>query len=979
MKTDSKCKSFKCSLHGFVWLGIVVLAAGLRLAGVFNGLPDRYVIHPDEPKQIVALQSYLADRYLWYRDSWFYDGYPFALNHVDEMALRPLRTVRNAWVSFTAGEAVLPPEWTREQFFGLARGLRVIYGVIVVMLLYRLARQVGCSRGMGLVTMLLGALAPLSVCVTHFATGDIGTDLFSVVMLVCLLKATRASWWWLLGAGMAAGFAFACKYNGLLAVLALVGYVLLWGVRQHLWKWMGKALCAVGVGVVVGAHIATPATFIQWGKTWADIFENFRRIRIYAAPVGSEHQGVFQKLLSAVSNGLPVGSALCWGLLAASLLIGCYLLARLFRTRVREGDAADVQMTALAAIALTPPIALVIAVVGKPRVQPFHFSWMAPFLVLAVVGGGLKWWKAAGRRGKMILALGLALVVGEVGLKSAREYYFWSRDDIAGLRNWMEKESFTPQALMGKGVPRGELRSMVLEPANMAVFRNNITHSIVRVPDMPVWREMGQAPVPCTPYPLSTDWIFLNGPVLPRNDRLFECPANGVVRRELVWHEEPRGVGIGLRSGSLPVEVNLCVGGESRRVRMEPNSAHIEQFDAMSPRWHIANADIDGVLVRVQPIRVAARMGKAWASVLLDDQSRKLFQLFSGELANEMPELKPAAMSWQDVKRAVDRTRYLDSLNLNARLTLDSSRRKQRRYWIGAERVGNVSDRTLALPAGVYRLTCKVSIPLDQCTMKLTVIDPSGAFDVEPSTHQWVVKQGEQDLELVFKKGFAPYECALVLEAEQGIVDLVSWELRPETDRLFDDLAGWEKEGSLPSWMRRFPEMPSPSPLELERKGRWKFGSLLELRGLALPRQVNSGVPLRVACDMQMIRFSGGDPSDLSLFIHFRTPEGHLVYSPGVPVMTALARRASGAAIQCGLIPELAPGDYEVGIGVWNHRLRKRLTLRGDDLTASERKRGVIACGRMRVEAGTKVMDPLPAVSVVPADAEVADQPVIEP
>ena len=75
-----------------LWCLIIFTAFYLRISGVFRGVEGNYRYHPDEPKQVQELSFYLEGRYLGYRGHWHYDGYPYGLNKVDEVILRPYRT-----------------------------------------------------------------------------------------------------------------------------------------------------------------------------------------------------------------------------------------------------------------------------------------------------------------------------------------------------------------------------------------------------------------------------------------------------------------------------------------------------------------------------------------------------------------------------------------------------------------------------------------------------------------------------------------------------------------------------------------------------------------------------------------------------------------------------------------------------------------------------------------------------------------------
>ncbi|MBU3984664.1 MAG: glycosyltransferase family 39 protein [Proteobacteria bacterium] len=138
------------------------------MSGLFRGLGELgYIFHPDEPKQITALLNFLNGDYVHYYGSRFYDGYPYGLNHLDEYLLRPL-------LFFFGAET--PNHYS---LYYVGRLLRVIYGMVTMAIAYKLVYTLVKNKTAALLAMFLLAIAPLSITVSHFATGDIGVDLFT--------------------------------------------------------------------------------------------------------------------------------------------------------------------------------------------------------------------------------------------------------------------------------------------------------------------------------------------------------------------------------------------------------------------------------------------------------------------------------------------------------------------------------------------------------------------------------------------------------------------------------------------------------------------------------------------------------------------------------------------------------------------------------------------------------------------------------
>ena len=82
---------------------VVLAAVAFRGAGLWHGLGQDIVFHPDEPKQVMRLESYLHGHYVHHAGNLFYDGYPYGLNRVDEAFLRAWTAVSSRTASWFAG------------------------------------------------------------------------------------------------------------------------------------------------------------------------------------------------------------------------------------------------------------------------------------------------------------------------------------------------------------------------------------------------------------------------------------------------------------------------------------------------------------------------------------------------------------------------------------------------------------------------------------------------------------------------------------------------------------------------------------------------------------------------------------------------------------------------------------------------------------------------------------------------------------
>lgn len=217
----------KLTLYGLGIALTLIVALYLRSAGLMRGLNEGFIFHPDVPKQVHALSNYLHGNYIWYVGSRFYDGYPYGLNHVDEWIIRMVYLFIRPIHDHLNIESVRLDHPAGAALYFWVRCLRLIYGMIVVILGLLVSRRLFQSRPAALAAAFLLALAPLSFTVTHFATGDIGVDLFIAAMLAALCAYARNRFGrWLLLAGFFCGCAFACKYQGALGFF-MIGMILL--------------------------------------------------------------------------------------------------------------------------------------------------------------------------------------------------------------------------------------------------------------------------------------------------------------------------------------------------------------------------------------------------------------------------------------------------------------------------------------------------------------------------------------------------------------------------------------------------------------------------------------------------------------------------------------------------------------------------------------------------------------------------------
>jgi hypothetical protein len=916
------------------WLalfGIVVVALLLRTSGLFRGLDAGYMFHPDEPKQVMALKNYLEGRYVWYVGSLFYDGYPVGLNHVDEWLLRPVLAGYRLWKRHLQPSLVSDPVPDQLTLFYWARSLRVLYGLGGVVLAYVLARRLWGSHGPALAAAALVAVAPLPVVVTHSATGDIGPDLFTAFVLLFLCRyAAGSRRVWLGAAGLATGLAFACKYNGALAGLAVALFLLLeWWHDRHLAGALRSGF-TVGAGFLIGVVLGTPAFLIDRARTWKYMYANFEFLRNYDASDEFLARPAWDKVVYCLTkNTGPILSALGWTLtlLAVASLV---LVAFRFRKIWTEQDsgAPDRQHAILMpALLVFPFAALFVALSGKPEVQPFHFSWLQLPLTVAAVYALRRLWRWRGRWGQVAAAILFTVTVLEFGRSSEQDLFFWTRGD--NLR-W---KGMWPSLLARTGdTPAGApdtVKWVYLEPSGRTVFRNRASTVVIHNADF--WNRLHVAPVPGVPGPVDQDWIFPNGPVFPRDDRLFQVERDDTAARQVVFYNVPGEVTLGFRSGSWPAAVTVEFGGETRTLVMAPNA---QQTLRLAPRrWrHNGGNRLFPQGSYIVPLTVRTQTGPAWVTVMTDERETHLFQLFGGKIIDRA-RLQPSDVPSLELINEMQRMRYLEGESMRD-LVADEP----------LDRVCRVPADGVALPCGPYILRCEIRGLTDEAEVTVKLDDFYRSGDLAAFEETFRLQAGVQVVTSRFAKIFAPYHGQIEMVCKKGNVRLERWSLVPDTRRIRDDFQRWADGGTAPVWLGG-----GAAEARVQSNPVIRFGNRASLIRLDFPGTIPRTGKIPVFCIMEMERLDKPDFGEYSVFIHLLDRDGKMVDAVQFPLWQAVAVGALNKPIMCDVPENLPPGDYALAMGVYNSRTEHRLPIQGNGLSEREQRKRFHLFGKTTV------------------------------
>lgn len=549
-------------------LSISLLAFLLRSVGLYHGLSRGQPFHPDTTKQVQAVENFLHGHLLWYTGSLAYDGYPYGLNHVDAALVRILWPAARTLQAFFVPGQPLPLLPDRTTLFYFCRAFRVLYGMIAFGAFAYALKKLEIPRKDRILWLLLAATAPLLSVVTHSASGDVGTDLFVMLSLLAMIPARAApSAKAFLFSGFFLGCAFACKYHGILGGI-VPGLVLLCAG----WPWRKRIQLGLllGVGTLSGFALLTPHLFIRFSRTLRLIRDNFRYIRRYNVPPEFYEQPAWQRLSESLTSNIPIAANAMGYLLSGVLLL--LLAAAIIRFHGRwiahrEAAAWDW------AVMIMPIGVLLLALSGKPRVQPFHFSFLPlPFLLAAAIHC-----KSFPHKLRLLFLLLLIPAIGEQALRQRTEWAHWLREDTRALAFRASENLLYPAS-----EPRNarNLPAIVLEGDNLAVFRNR--PQTLRLENVRPWLSHPEDPLPRIPYDLSSDWILLHWPRFPRDATRLHLREGPPLTRVLVDAEHAETVILVLRSGDRPSEVSVRLNREQQTVSLPPFHEERLQFHAGS-------------------------------------------------------------------------------------------------------------------------------------------------------------------------------------------------------------------------------------------------------------------------------------------------------------------------------------------------------------------------------------------------------------
>ncbi len=901
---------------------IVVFALGayFRASGLFRGLEDGVVFHPDSSKQVMALYNYLSGNYVQYYDSLYYDGYPYGLNRVDELFIRGWRKV-----AAPVEEYLFVPSSTsrvgrgRVMLYYKGRVLRVLYGMIVMAFLYASATQLW-GRWYGVGAAAIYALAPLGSTVTHSVTGDIGVDLFLALLLVAgtrFVCSGRMRWFILMGA--ACGMGFVCKFQGLLSVwiilLLLVASV--WHAGRvslkRPWKGFGLGL----FGFVFGVVLLNPAFLIDATRTWRYMRQNFVFIRNYNVPQAFMDLPVHEKMIHGLrANLLPMIGHIGIMLFSIAICVCVWQLVRLYKDlRKREtldGMVCRRSFFGLAIISFSIG-ALFMATALKPMVQPFHFSFLLPTLALTSMLGISLLLASRSQWGKRISGVVFVLLLAELGWGSLREDYFWRRPENAGFGARFAETVVDDRSLGTENLAlEGLSNRFFTERATKPVFRNRPSAMLAPTP---WWEDHESLPYPPVPYPGGQRWIFMHGADFPRSTRMFEVPVRSSVRKTLVFDARPTHIRLGIQTGYRPARFSIRHRGRVvSNVLLPQHAQKIITLDSLRVAYRHVSDEKALRAVGVD-IQVESDLGPVWVTVLDHDFAVERFAYFGADRAyrDHMQDFAEALSTAVDagVTEALEPLLYY---------------RDQKRMTVKEAFAALPGADPLVLPAGAFALQLDLGPVAVTNRMHVRLVrGPTVEDGLESSID---VGPGDTQLIWQFSKAFHPFDGMLEVRADHPGLQVLGWELKPDPA----GMAGFVREESWEAW-------PQDTSLEIV------YPRLGILHGLAV--RTEEGRPFYA------VRFDVDDGishqrmDNAILFLHVKDEQGEVVGGWDIPLRAATL---TDSYTNWHPAEPLPSGHYVIDGGVYHARNLRRFRFRAPDVLEANIRSRYVRLGSFTVE-----------------------------
>jgi hypothetical protein len=573
---------------------VLLLAAGLRFAGIGHGLDKGFIAHPDTSKQVDAVERFLKGERYWKIGYSDYDGYPLFASRLTALVIQAGTAVVNpvrGWLGREAWPAV--PE-KRDRFHAM-RCVNATLAVLAV-LVAGWGGRLFFGPGVGLLGALLLALSPADVAAAHYASGDTAAAAFGLLSFILAARLARDGQRCdALLAGFFAALAFAAKYHALvafaaagLAVLVHAGPLRMWYARATLVR-----AALVAAGGLAGLLFAIPGLREEPVAMVADIRFFIGYAANFGLPAELADAGFFGKLFYSLRHNLPVLGGLLSVTAVAAVPWGV--------VRIRREPW-------IAVLLAGPLLYFVMGVSLRPAAHPvYHTLLTGPLLLVAAA--------AMVRLPRWLGASLAALSVAWLGHGAYREAFYFTRPDMRTvMQAWMQENvpaafgyyqhRYAFASAMHTGVAwsaHGTVRvSPSLRPVTpseyfapwftaaverdaLPVFRNPTIDFQLRVHSsvdpafmLPVHQRI--------PSDATAPWILADLPDFYRTGRMGIAEPGRTVRRTIVSAQPLSNLVVTVTAGGDPGRVTVVLGGRRVSTNLAAHASAVLSFPRLWPR-----------------------------------------------------------------------------------------------------------------------------------------------------------------------------------------------------------------------------------------------------------------------------------------------------------------------------------------------------------------------------------------------------------
>lgn len=561
-----------------------VLALALRLFGLSHDLHHEVVYHPDTPKQMRAVQQFLRDDYLVFQGHSDYDGYPYFNSHLVEYIVRGVMGVETAWLKWTGAWTgpVDPP--TYRHLFWLTRVLNALLSAVSVPLLFVIGLRF--SRRVAWIAAVWLLLSPLDISAAHFASNDTTVAFFCLLSLWFGVRISEQGRWRdLAGGAFCIAAAFSTKYHGAIAIVPVFfGHVLYChkneGIfsRRAIGRWMFLALAGV-----LGIFVTSPALLVNLEASVDSILHFFQYTANFNMSDEFKELPIYHRFWIGLRENIPViANAVSWPVL------GLFMVA----------IATIKHDPRLSLIVLVPLVHIVVGLSGKPYLHQSHHTPITAYLFLAaaVVASvcAFRWCRTVWfKRGVLLLGAWTILHLARFTTNELMSFHVtdsrrvaetWMLDSMPRGVQWLtSRYSLMPPQHVAPKLPvyvsaqsgdRPRLVPGMIEWTRFSLIRNNFSVFINRAIHLhTISNDHVRLPV-STPYvlPIPSDRrdsaLSLDAPWFGRSSRVRDVSFKQPIRVWAVSTQQVHQAWLVVRTGENPVLMDLSFGGRRSRVHL---------------------------------------------------------------------------------------------------------------------------------------------------------------------------------------------------------------------------------------------------------------------------------------------------------------------------------------------------------------------------------------------------------------------------